>query len=195
MFDLVAHRLRTGGVTGRIRSSGAEYLFYALITATVDHCSPVIDSLGHLVDQLEELLLEGEHQASLDPARTECPAALPVAGQGGDRKTHPRGRQPPQQEGQDFPARHPRQPDPGQRSDRGAEGRNHGTAGPPPLPAGLLGGSVALYAGLRAARGAAWWGICCGVAIGWAVAGLLLLGFLALLVIVMIVYFRRRKWL
>ena len=67
VFDLVAHRLRTGGVTGRIRSSGAEYLFYALITATVDHCSPVIDSLGHLVDQLEELLLEGEHQASLDP--------------------------------------------------------------------------------------------------------------------------------
>ncbi len=40
----------------------------------------------------------------------------------------------------------------------------------------LLGGSVALYAGLRAARGAAWWGICCGVAIGWAVVSRPLVG-------------------
>jgi magnesium transporter len=67
VFDLVAARLRSGGVTGRIRSSGAEYLYYALITATVDHCYPVIDALGPVVDELEESLLKGEQQDSMDP--------------------------------------------------------------------------------------------------------------------------------
>jgi magnesium transporter len=67
VFDLVAARVRTGGVTGRIRSSGAEYLFNALVTATVDHGHPVIDALGRVVDGLEESLLEGESQDSLDP--------------------------------------------------------------------------------------------------------------------------------
>lgn len=66
VFDAVLARLHTGGRSGRIRVSGADYLFYSLLDTTVDHGFPVIDDLSHTVDDLETSLLERLESVSLD---------------------------------------------------------------------------------------------------------------------------------
>lgn len=70
IFDAILARLHTGGRSGRIRASGADYLFYALLDSTVDHGFPIIDALSHDVDELEAKLLEGSAEVSLD--RLHC---------------------------------------------------------------------------------------------------------------------------
>lgn len=57
-FDPVRDRLRTG--RGRLRSSGASYLAYALLDAMVDDYFVVMDSLGEDIERLENQVLLGE---------------------------------------------------------------------------------------------------------------------------------------
>jgi magnesium transporter len=52
VFDPVRARLRAGG--GAIRNLGADFLAYALIDAVVDGFFPVTDTLGDMLDDLEE---------------------------------------------------------------------------------------------------------------------------------------------
>lgn len=56
MFDAVRERLRTG--KGRLRSMGPDYLAYALIDAVVDSYFVILERLGEKIEDLEEELLE-----------------------------------------------------------------------------------------------------------------------------------------
>lgn len=60
-FDAVRQRLRTS-VGGRIRSSGPDYLAYALLDASVDAYFPVLERFGELVEDLE-LEVTGQPEA------------------------------------------------------------------------------------------------------------------------------------
>jgi magnesium transporter len=55
-WDLVRERLRAG--RGRIRSQGADFLFYALIDAVVDHVYPLLEEFGTRMEVLEEEVIE-----------------------------------------------------------------------------------------------------------------------------------------
>ena len=59
-FDPVRERLRKG--KGRLRRLGADYLAYALLDALVDQAFPVLEKLGERIEDLEEEVLE-------DPSR------------------------------------------------------------------------------------------------------------------------------
>ncbi len=52
VFEGIRERLRKG--TTKIRSKGADYLFYALVDAVVDHYFAVLEGLGERLEQLEE---------------------------------------------------------------------------------------------------------------------------------------------
>jgi len=56
VFDPVRDRIRAG--RGMIRSSGTDYLAYALLDSIIDHYYPVLDDLGEKIEDLEDLLLE-----------------------------------------------------------------------------------------------------------------------------------------
>jgi len=51
VFDQIRNRLRTN--TGKLRSSGADYLAYALIDAVVDGYFAVLEELGEEIEELE----------------------------------------------------------------------------------------------------------------------------------------------
>ncbi|MBT8341021.1 MAG: magnesium/cobalt transporter CorA [Desulfatitalea sp.] len=55
VFEPVRERLRKG--KGRIRSSGSDYLAYALVDAVVDHYYFILEQLDHRIEALEENLL------------------------------------------------------------------------------------------------------------------------------------------
>ncbi|MEL7086997.1 MAG: magnesium/cobalt transporter CorA [Planctomycetota bacterium] len=42
----------------RIRRSGADYLLYALLDAVVDHCFPVLERFGDILEELEPVVIE-----------------------------------------------------------------------------------------------------------------------------------------
>jgi magnesium transporter len=54
-FDPVRERIRAG--IGPIRTSGPDYLAYALVDAIVDHYYPVVDGLSSQLDDLEEAVI------------------------------------------------------------------------------------------------------------------------------------------
>lgn len=56
-FEPVRERLRQA--RGRIRQSGADYLAYALIDATIDADFPILENLGEQVTMLEDEVLAG----------------------------------------------------------------------------------------------------------------------------------------
>ena len=58
-FNPVRNRLRKSKV--RLRTSGADYLAYALIDAIVDAYFPVIDEYGEKMEQIDEQLSDGRH--------------------------------------------------------------------------------------------------------------------------------------
>ena len=66
MFDRILERLCRGGGSGRIRTSGADYLFYSLLDATVDHSFPVVEALSDFIEDLEGELLEQTDTVTLD---------------------------------------------------------------------------------------------------------------------------------
>ena len=55
VFDPVRARIRGG--RGFIRKSGADYLAYALIDSIIDHCFPVLETLGDSIEELEDAVL------------------------------------------------------------------------------------------------------------------------------------------
>ena len=63
VFEPVRQRIRDG--RGRIRSSGADYLWYALIDAIVDHYLLVVDDLDRQIESLEDELFTNPSKESL----------------------------------------------------------------------------------------------------------------------------------
>ncbi len=62
-FEAVQGRLHQG--KGRIRSSGADYLAYALIDSVVDHYFAVLEHIGQRIDDLQEKLLADPDQSCM----------------------------------------------------------------------------------------------------------------------------------
>lgn len=56
VFENIRERIRTG--KGRIRGTGADYLFYALTDAVVDNYFIALDEIGELIENIEDELLE-----------------------------------------------------------------------------------------------------------------------------------------
>ncbi|AHM60647.1 magnesium and cobalt transport protein cora [Flammeovirgaceae bacterium 311] len=63
-FEPVRSRLRAG--RGRIRSAGADYLLYALIDTVVDNYFVILDRIDERADQLEEQLLTDASKENFD---------------------------------------------------------------------------------------------------------------------------------
>jgi magnesium transporter len=62
VFDPVRERIRTA--RGRVRRAGADYLFYSLIDAIVDHYFVVLEHIGDWVEEVYE-------RVTLDPSRSD----------------------------------------------------------------------------------------------------------------------------
>ncbi|MEO0514923.1 MAG: magnesium/cobalt transporter CorA [Planctomycetota bacterium] len=56
VWDPVRQRLTAEG--SRIRRSGADYLLYALLDAVVDHCFPVLERFGDILEELEPVVIQ-----------------------------------------------------------------------------------------------------------------------------------------
>lgn len=63
VFEPVRERLRQS--FGRIRARGADYLAYALVDAVVDHYFHVLERVGTVVEDLEELVLRRPEQKTM----------------------------------------------------------------------------------------------------------------------------------
>ncbi|WP_417290133.1 magnesium/cobalt transporter CorA [Corallibacter sp.] len=63
VFENVRERIREG--KGRIRTSGSDYLLYALIDAIVDHYYIVGETLGNKIEDLEDILFSGQVDESI----------------------------------------------------------------------------------------------------------------------------------
>lgn len=55
LFNVIRERIKAG--KGRIRREGADYLAYSLIDTIVDHYYVVLESLGEIIEDLEEALV------------------------------------------------------------------------------------------------------------------------------------------
>lgn len=60
-FDQVRARVRRG--TGKMRDSGADYLYYALLDEIIDNYFPVLDKLNRQLVQIEDDIMSGSPQA------------------------------------------------------------------------------------------------------------------------------------
>jgi magnesium transporter len=58
-FSQVRERIRRG--TGRIRTSGCDYLYYALLDEVIDKYFPVLDHLNHHLGSIEDEIVATEH--------------------------------------------------------------------------------------------------------------------------------------
>lgn len=58
VFDYIRHRLKEG--QGRIKSSGVDYLYYAMLDALVDHQLEILTGMGELIDSYDQNILEDE---------------------------------------------------------------------------------------------------------------------------------------
>jgi magnesium transporter len=63
IFNPVRDRIRNG--LGRLRSAGADYLFYALLDLIVDNYFTVLEKLGEKIESLEEKLVTNPTPATL----------------------------------------------------------------------------------------------------------------------------------
>ena len=63
VFEKIRERLRVG--RGVVRRSGPDYLAYALLDAAVDSIFPVLESVGDIIEDVEENLLEKPRRESL----------------------------------------------------------------------------------------------------------------------------------
>jgi len=64
VFEPVRERIRKS--QGRIRSVGADYLMYALLDTVVDNYIQLIERLGERVEDVDEAILEDEHEGVLE---------------------------------------------------------------------------------------------------------------------------------
>jgi magnesium transporter len=62
VFEPLRERIRSAGP---IRRLGADYLAYALLDAVIDACFPVLETLGELLDDLEEEIVNRPERATL----------------------------------------------------------------------------------------------------------------------------------
>ncbi|MBW3552155.1 MAG: magnesium/cobalt transporter CorA [Gemmatimonadetes bacterium] len=60
-WDPVRDRLRLG--KGKIRTGGADYLFYALLDAIIDNFYPLLEEFGARLEQLEEAVIDDPHES------------------------------------------------------------------------------------------------------------------------------------
>jgi len=67
VFDMIRDRVRSG--KGRIRKMGADYLLYALLDAIVDHYFVLLEKLGDCIEQLEEMELSDPKPEALRTIR------------------------------------------------------------------------------------------------------------------------------
>ncbi len=58
VFDYIRHRLKEG--QGRLKSSGVDYLYYAMLDALVDHQLEILTGMGELIDSYDQNILEDE---------------------------------------------------------------------------------------------------------------------------------------
>jgi magnesium transporter len=56
VFSPVRDRIRSG--RGLIRKQGPDYLAYALLDAVIDHCFPLLESVGDALEELEDAVLD-----------------------------------------------------------------------------------------------------------------------------------------
>jgi magnesium transporter len=63
VFDIVRDRIRNG--KGRVRRFGADYLAYSLLDAIVDSYFAVLEKVGEKIEDLEEELVSDPNQATL----------------------------------------------------------------------------------------------------------------------------------
>ncbi len=56
VFNPVRERIRAG--RGYIRKLGPDYLAYALLDSIIDHCFPILETVGDALEGLEDLVLE-----------------------------------------------------------------------------------------------------------------------------------------
>ncbi len=73
VFEPVRERIRSSA--GRIRSVGADYLAYALLDLTIDHYFVVIEGIGEHIEMLEEVVLNDprpEVQTEINDLRREA---------------------------------------------------------------------------------------------------------------------------
>jgi magnesium transporter len=56
VFEPIRQRIRSG--KGWIRRMGPDYLAYALLDAIIDHCFPILESLGEALEELETEMLQ-----------------------------------------------------------------------------------------------------------------------------------------
>lgn len=64
VFEPVRNRLRSG--KGRIRTAGADYLTYALIDAVVDHYFVVLERIGDRIEDLDDEMIDNPEPDSLE---------------------------------------------------------------------------------------------------------------------------------
>ncbi len=64
VFEPVRQRVRAGG--GYIRKMGADYLAYALLDAIVDHCFPVLETIGETLQELEDEVLDKPNSKTVE---------------------------------------------------------------------------------------------------------------------------------
>jgi magnesium transporter len=62
-FDIIRERLRQG--KGRVRKSGADYLYYCLMDAVVDWYFNAIEKIGDKIEVIEEEIMNNPHRDSL----------------------------------------------------------------------------------------------------------------------------------
>lgn len=63
VFETIRERIRTG--KGRVRGTGADYLFYLLTDAVVDNYFIALEEIGEIVEELEDELLEAPSAETL----------------------------------------------------------------------------------------------------------------------------------
>lgn len=60
VWEPIRQRIKTKG--SRLRVSDASFLVYSLLDAIVDHCFPLLEHYGDHAEELEEQILEGSHR-------------------------------------------------------------------------------------------------------------------------------------
>ena len=59
-WEPVRQRLRQG--KGRVRTAGADYLFYSLLDAIIDNFYPLLEEFGGRLEELEEAVIDDPHE-------------------------------------------------------------------------------------------------------------------------------------
>lgn len=70
VFNDLRDRISSG--KGRIRGLGSDYLMYAILDAVVDHYLTVIDALGDVIEDMEDRVFEGSSDSNQTPTKIQA---------------------------------------------------------------------------------------------------------------------------